>query len=92
MAHDVRIHPVLNGFVCEVGCQTVVFNSLDTLCKMLRKYYTNPGVIERVFLDHAPSWISRPVAVACTEAVQTRAEMPDRPPSLREMGGSCGRE
>jgi hypothetical protein len=90
MAHDVRIHPVLNGFVCEVGCQTVVFTSLDTLCKMLRKYYTNPKAMENIYLEHVPSWISRPEPVGCTEAVPTRAHMPE-PPSLHDIGGSVGR-
>ena len=88
MARTVTIRPVLNGFVCEVGCQTVVFNSLERVCALLGQYYADPDKMEKAFLDNAPTWYKPnmvappPLRPEYPDPVQTEAVTP---------GGSCGR-
>lgn len=50
MVRDIRIKPVLNGFVCEVGCQTVVFNDLSDMTNQIKRYYKNPEEVEKEFI------------------------------------------
>jgi len=47
------IKPVLNGFVCKVGCQTVVFGDTLTLSREIKAYYDNPEATEAKFLAKA---------------------------------------
>ena len=46
---DIKIYPVLNGFVVKVGCQKIVFTSLAELTKELKRYYgaKNPSEIDK---------------------------------------------
>ena len=37
--YDIKIKPVLNGFVCKVGCKKVVFTNLADMLKELKRYY-----------------------------------------------------
>lgn len=53
MLLEITIRPVLNGFVVKVGCQTVVFNNLNTLCNELLKYYTDPKGTEKSYRKDA---------------------------------------
>lgn len=53
MMKPVTIKPVLNGFVVEVGCQTVVFQSVDKLIDSLRKYQADPDTVEQMFMKNA---------------------------------------
>lgn len=46
----VKIEVVLNGYLVKVGCQNVVFESLDKMLKELGKYYRNPAAVEREYL------------------------------------------
>lgn len=89
MARTVVIRPVLNGFVCEVGCQTVVFNSLDRICELLKEYYTNPDALEKSFLDKAPSWYKPNTVLAQPPSYRGEDAMQEAVPIT---GGSCGRE
>ncbi len=50
---QVTIMPCLNGWVCTVGCQTVVFNDLDKMCEALRDYAKAPDEIEALWIKHA---------------------------------------
>ena len=50
MARTIIIEPCLNGFVVKVGCQTVVFNKLDTLMRLLSEYFVTPDLIEQDFI------------------------------------------
>lgn len=43
MGRAVNIQKVLNGYIVNVGCQTVVFNDRDTLLIELSKYFYNPA-------------------------------------------------
>lgn len=46
------IEPVLNGFVVQVGCQRVVFDSPAKLGAHITEYYTNPSKVEHEFLKN----------------------------------------
>jgi hypothetical protein len=43
--HEVLIRQVHNGFVVNVGCQSFVFESFDTLSKYMKMYFENPNDI-----------------------------------------------
>jgi uncharacterized radical SAM superfamily protein len=40
--HKINIHPVVNGFQVQIGCQQFVFNDPVEMGKELLKYFTNP--------------------------------------------------
>jgi hypothetical protein len=47
MIRDITIKAVLNGFVCQVGCQTVVFESRSELVSALGTYLEKPEDVEK---------------------------------------------
>ncbi len=47
----ITITPALNGFIVQIGCQTVVFKGLTTLLDELYRYYYNPREVEREYLE-----------------------------------------
>lgn len=47
MTREILITPVLNGYLCNVGCQKVVFTSAESLAAELVKYYLNPEAVEK---------------------------------------------
>lgn len=49
----IQIQPVLNGFICQVGCQQVVFTSITGLIGELGDYYRDPGATEKRYIDNA---------------------------------------
>ncbi len=53
MCRNIRINPVLNGFVVEVGCQTVVINNTAQLAAEIKRYYDNPDQVEKEYRDRA---------------------------------------
>lgn len=52
-AQKVSIERVLNGFIVRVGCQTVVFQSLDEMQEELGNYLAYPKETEERFLKQA---------------------------------------
>lgn len=53
MTREITITPVLNGFVVQVGCQRVVFDSVKDMTSQIKRYYKNPDQIEKEFVEHA---------------------------------------
>ena len=53
MIREITITPVLNGFVCKVGCQKVVFQSVTDLVRAIERYYQKPEATEKEFLAEA---------------------------------------
>lgn len=53
MIREIKITPVLNGFVCKVGCQTVVFTSIVEMTKSIESYYKNPEAVEKIYIAEA---------------------------------------
>ncbi len=47
---DINITPVLNGYICRVGCQTVTFISRQTMLLELGRYLENPRQVEEEYL------------------------------------------
>lgn len=45
----VQIQQVMNGYLVQVGCQTLVFESQSTLLVELGKYMEQPETIEREY-------------------------------------------
>ncbi len=50
---EIHITPVLNGFICRVGCQTVVFDSHSDMIAALESYLINPEQVERDYRHSA---------------------------------------
>jgi len=44
--HNISIVPVLNGYLCNVGCQSIVFSNPDHLLHELRRYLIDPEAVE----------------------------------------------
>jgi len=49
----VTIKPVLNGFIAEIGCQTLVFKDIQTVAEELIRYWENPKAVEEEYLKNA---------------------------------------
>ena len=47
--HDIKIKPVLNGYIVEVGCKTVVFPSRKKLLRELDRYLQDPEGVEEEY-------------------------------------------
>lgn len=50
---ELKIKPVLNGFIVEVGCQTLVYTSITRLADDLIKYQRDPEQVEKEFVEEA---------------------------------------
>lgn len=53
MTRVIIITPVLNGYVCDVGCQRVVFTDKQTLLHELSGYYDKPEETEKRYIERA---------------------------------------
>lgn len=53
MTREITITPVLNGFVCHVGCQKVVFSDTTAMLRELGKYYSDPDATEKTYVRDA---------------------------------------
>lgn len=53
MMKEITIQPVLNGYLCHVGCQRVVFTDRKTLLASLNEYLDTPEAVEKRFLEQA---------------------------------------
>jgi hypothetical protein len=53
MIRQVKINPVLNGFIVEVGCQAVVFESISKLVFEIERYLKAPEKVEKEYLERA---------------------------------------
>lgn len=62
MNRPVKISFALNGFVAEVGCQTLVYNDRSALLNDLSSYLDNPEATEKRFRETA---INTKVTLGC---------------------------
>lgn len=53
MTREIIIKPVLNGYVCDVGCQRVVFTDKQTMLNQLSEYYDKPEEVEQRYIQRA---------------------------------------
>ena len=77
MTREIIIQPVLNGYVCVVGCQRVAFTDKQTMLGQLSEYLDKPDEVERRYIERAVNKMS-PVPEPCrpTECCGTSAPTP----------------
>jgi len=51
MPQELRITPVLNGFIVQAGCQTLVYNSSDHIITEFTEWVREPEKIERRYRE-----------------------------------------
>jgi hypothetical protein len=50
---EIRIRPVLNGFIVTVGCSEVVFTDVDFMFFELKRYQKDPQQVEKEYQEKA---------------------------------------
>lgn len=53
MLRDVYIHPVANGYIVTVGCQTFVFEDAATMLREIGLYLNDPEGTEKRYRETA---------------------------------------
>jgi len=93
---EIHIAPVLNGFVCTVGCQQVVFESRAKLLVELERYLSRPQMTEQEYLEHSVNPPGPGVAMGPGELIdpgtgrRVPRPLPPRPdPTYTEGAGQC---
>lgn len=70
MARNVTIEPVLNGFVCQVGCQRVVYPDVRSLARAVEEYYNHPEEVEARYRKEAVNRCQEPCPLPTSQAGQ----------------------
>jgi len=82
---DIRIRPILNGWIVKAGCQELCFTDAVTLGTELTRYLWNPQKVENEYLSNAVN-----------PGVETAATEPDGPstcpPSMFDNAVMVGTE
>jgi hypothetical protein len=100
MIHEIKIKVALNGYIANVGCQTLVFNDRGVMLKELDSYLDKPHetekryretAVNRELLANMPCPTPTPpqgMAAACEDAAP-----PERPLTASEanIGARCVR-
>lgn len=73
MIHNITIKPALNGYIVDVGCKTLVFESQDKLVRELDAYLKNPMEVAEHYLKTAINEDRKPCPPAASPV--TREEM-----------------
>jgi len=50
---ELHITPVLNGWLVQCGCKTIVFTNLTTLTQEIHNYYSDPNTVSKRYLKEA---------------------------------------
>jgi hypothetical protein len=53
MLREITIIPVLNGYICRVGCQSVVFQQRGQMLSEIEKYLIDPEAVEKSYVRDA---------------------------------------
>lgn len=48
---QVKINPVTNGYLVQVGCKTVVFENRENMLSELRRYLTDPDEVMKEYIE-----------------------------------------
>lgn len=90
---DVIIKPVLNGWVVEVGCQTLVFSDGSWMLEKIQEYLDDPDAATEWWLKHATNakfFRDSIVLEAVAEDTHARMEgVPTAPPGSGELLSSA---
>ena len=62
---SITIKPVMNGYIVEVGCATVVFETQKKLQKELAAYWDDPEKTEERYEKNAVNKPGKPISGAC---------------------------
>jgi hypothetical protein len=100
MIRDIKIKAVLNGFIVECGCQTLVCEDVDRLTESINTYLKNPDIVEKEWVNKSinSKHTSPPTICATPPTERPQAEVTmerlnaNRPtqPGLMENSGGCG--
>ncbi len=60
---EINIRPALNGWVCQIGCQTIVFNDKTHMLNEIGRYIDDPKAIEAEYWRHSPNKQLKPELV-----------------------------
>ena len=52
-ARPVNIHKLLRGWIVQIGCQSVAFETLDKMMFEVGRYLRNPADVEKEYLQKA---------------------------------------
>ena len=93
---NIKVVPLLNGFLVEIGCQNVVFTSIQDLLRAIGRYYADPAGVSKEFVDNALNKTINPQPVIATgEQLPTDDRIRSEPSILRgpvvgsSVGGEC---
>ncbi len=84
MIREIKINAVLNGWIVNVGCQTLVYRDDEELAKDLLSYLRNHEETERQFTNNS---VNSFLLKACAPQ-QVNAASPDGPMVYGISGGS----
>ena len=87
MPRKIHIRPVLNGFVCSVGCQEIVCLSADELGAKIAHYYHNPEQDEADYIARAVNKMSPPQSITgqVPQTACNQASIPDPPEPMPQV-------
>jgi hypothetical protein len=86
MPRELKIIPVLNGWIVEAGCQRCVFGDLGQLYTALGDYYRDPEATEARFLKDAKNKILPPPGLpVAPPATEDRAPTPDEQRQIQRL-------
>ena len=91
---QITINAAMNGFIAKVGCQTLVFQSVDLLCEELKRYLKDPNVVEKEYIDKSINTkhtmgpaVNAPAEAMIAPAATSIAAQPAVPPPRRGFSG-----
>lgn len=76
---DIFIRPALNGYVCKVGCQSLVFESRVALLAALANYLADPAQTEKEFIGKAVNRTLEQPAPPVNEPIPVNGSFTDTP-------------
>ncbi|MDD1678387.1 MAG: hypothetical protein LUO93_04290 [Methanomicrobiales archaeon] len=82
--YEIKIWPVVNGIIVEVGCVRFVFRQEDIqyFLNTLHAYMENPEQTEKNLRERYKDWFSSPPVQVGENALGTRAPREDPPPEV----------
>lgn len=87
MIRKIEIKAALNGYVANVGCQTLVFNSRADMLKELDGYLEKPDETEKRYRETA---VNRELLNQPETAREAPAPMPATPYPTAQAANECG--
>lgn len=73
---EIRINKALNGYIVNVGCQTLVFTDIGEVCTELTRYAAEPEKVEKEYLHRYGVDVPAPPVRPCDEHRLHRLDRP----------------